>query len=148
VFLFFLASEVNVRLIVILFLAGAVGGVTNNYVRMKNMPSSYNEISDPMVNSLAIIQIYVTPIVAGVFGVVLYSLFLTDMLSGALFPNFEGLDEEYNTIVELFSRVGPKEQIDAAKAIVWAFIAGFSERFVPNILDKLAQEGESAANHR
>lgn len=112
------------------------------------MPSSYNEISDPMVNSLAIIQIYVTPIVAGVFGVVLYSLFLTDMLSGALFPNFEGLDEEYNTIVEFFSRVGPKEQIDAAKAIVWAFIAGFSERFVPNILDKLAQEGESAANHR
>jgi len=41
-----------------------------------------------------------------------------------------------------------KSGADSAKAIVWAFIAGFSEQFVPNILDKLAQQGESAVDSR
>jgi hypothetical protein len=36
----------------------------------------------------------------------------------------------------------PKDAAANAKAIVWGFIAGFSERFVPNILNRLATDTE------
>jgi hypothetical protein len=36
----------------------------------------------------------------------------------------------------------PKDAAANAKAIVWGFIAGFSERFVPNILNRLATDKE------
>lgn len=142
VFLYLVVDTTKVHFLLLIFLAGAAGGVTNTYERMRKVPAKVNEFSNSTVNMVAIIQVYVSPVIAGVFGVVLYSLFLTDLLSGTLFPSFVGQDDAYQGVVHLFNKISPKEQIDAAKSVVWAFVAGFSERFVPNIIDKLAHEVE------
>jgi hypothetical protein len=34
--------------------------------------------------------------------------------------------------------VDPKTYADAAKIVVWSFIAGYSEKFVPNLIARLA----------
>jgi hypothetical protein len=43
-------------------------------------------------------------------------------------------------------KIVPEKTLDAAKALLWAFIAGFSEKLIPNILDKLAQQAETEAD--
>lgn len=140
----FLASG-EVSFVLLLFLCGALGGITNNYLRLREMPVSEKDLLDPLTNKLAILQVYVSPIIAGVFGFILYSLFLAGIVQGSLFPDFSGNDLKFDGVAGLFTNVAPTNNLDAARALLWAFVAGFSERMVPNILDKVAAEGENAA---
>ena len=87
----------------------------------------------------AIIQVYVSPLVAGIFALVLYAIFLTEIITGALFPAFKGTEATYDSVRQLLIGITPDQRLDAAKALLWAFIAGFSERMVPNILDRLVE---------
>jgi len=135
----------GVSFVLLLFLCGALGGITNTYLRLREMPTNEQDLLDPLTNKLAIIQVYVSPVIAGVFGFILYSLFLSGIVQGSLFPDFSGIDLKFNSVVGLFTDVAPANNLDAARALIWAFVAGFSERMVPNILDKVASEGENAA---
>jgi hypothetical protein len=42
----------------------------------------------------------------------------------------------------LFTSTYPAAGVDFAKLIFWSFIAGFSERFVPQIISKTTSENE------
>ena len=106
-------------------------------------PDEAIEAFNKTTNLLAIIQVYVSPMVAGVFGFMLYSLFVSGIIQGSLFPAFNGLEGTFTTVSSLFKNVHPAKQLDAAKSLIWAFIAGFSEMMVPNILDKIAAEAEN-----
>ena len=46
------------------------------------------------------------------------------------------------TVYEFAYNTVPETNLDAAKAIVWAFVAGFAEGFVPNFIDKLINDTE------
>ena len=82
-------------------------------------------------------------LVAGVLGFVIYGLFLSGLLQGDLFPKFKSADAEFTRISVLLETVTPNQNVDTAKAIVWAFIAGFSERLVPNVLDRLVNQASA-----
>jgi hypothetical protein len=128
----------EVPLTLAIFLMGAAGGVISTYFRIKN-------IAPTEAQANAILQIYITPIVAGLLGWICYAFFLTEMLQGPLFPNFTGKNDVYNGLDSVF-KIVPEKTLDAAKALLWAFIAGFSEKLIPNILDKLAQQAETEAD--
>ncbi len=65
------------------------------------------------------------------------------MLQGPLFPKFVDLSKEkYDSLASVFLIV-PASPLDAAKALLWAFVAGFSEKLIPNILDQLAKRAQS-----
>lgn len=132
----------KISLILMLMLMGALGGLTNNYLRLRSIPLDESQFIDSTSNRMAILQIYVSPIVAGVFALVLYGMFAAGILQGALFPEFKGLDDPYKSFNEMFRSLEPKSQMDAAKALIWGFIAGFSERLVPNIIDRIVVEAE------
>jgi len=133
----------GVSFVLLLFLCGALGGITNTYLRLREIPANEKDLLDPLTNKLAILQVYVSPVIAGVFGFILYSLFLSGIVQGSLFPDFSGIDLKFDSVVGLFTDVAPANNLDAARALIWAFIAGFSERMVPNILDRVAKEGEN-----
>lgn len=125
----------------VVFVAGMLGGVVNNYRRLYAMPVfSDNNLND---TKILIAQLYISPIVGGIFGLVLYILFMTEIIKGPFFPSFlpEG-EQEYTKFKKFLSDVDPQRNIDAAKALFWSFIAGFSERFVPNILDKITKDAK------
>jgi len=134
-------------LIVFVFFAGALGGITNTYMRLKNMPIEALKQND-LSKLIAISQVYATPMVAGTFAIVAHVLFASGMLEGALFPKFSDSSTNYNNLNAMFNSYKPATYADAAKMIVWGFIAGFSEKMIPNILDRLAEEGEDLIKPR
>lgn len=140
-------DSTDMKLIVVIFLAGALGGITNTYLRLKDVPSVtpvWDKLST--ANLVAIMQVWTTPLIAGLFGVLLYAIFASGLIKGGLFPEFNAKTPEYSNLANMFSNFTPKEQADAVKTIVWGYVAGFSERMIPNILDRMAQEVNSKNN--
>jgi hypothetical protein len=124
------SGELNMPLTLAIFLTGAGGGVISTYFRLK-------DVAPTVISANAILQIYITPLISGLLGWVCYAFFLTEMLRGPLFPEFTGQKQAYKGLESVFLIV-PSSTLDAAKALLWAFVAGFSEKLIPNILDKLA----------
>lgn len=127
-------ATVEIPLTLAIFLTGAGGGVLSTYFRLKGLDPS-------IITPAAILQIYMTPIISGVLGLVCYGMFLTGMLQGALFPEFTKATV-YTTFSDIF-KIVPADTLSAAKSLLWAFVAGFSEKLIPNMLDQLADRLES-----
>lgn len=119
----------------LIFCSGAVGGVVNNYFRLAKLTEV--EGDQKASNALMITQMYVTIVIAGILAIVVYGLFLSGLVQGSLFPEFENSTQSYGGLTQMLLGMAPKTNLDAAKAILWGFIAGFSERFVPNIIDSV-----------
>lgn len=115
---------------------GGLGGVTSNVLRLQRLRASADEVETVEIDQrLAAVQIYFSPILGGLFAGLLYFVFLAGLLKGDVFPNFECGEGRYEDFESLFC--GPNSRGDAALMLVWSFIAGFAERFVPNFLDGL-----------
>ena len=82
----------------------------------------------------------IPPLIGLIASTILYIVFASGMLSGDLFPKFKCKGEDCSDFVEFLRNWKPEQATDYAKAIVWGFIAGFSERFVPDILNRLAEK--------
>lgn len=116
------------------FSAGIIGGFVGLQRRLKSM-------SDDDLSLLADSWVYVclSPLVGGILAVVLYILFISTLISGDLFPKFvpdatESYSRIHNGFSEIFAVHG--EAVDYAKMMFWSFVAGFSERFVTDIVSK------------
>ncbi len=75
-----------------------------------------------------------------VFAFLLYLMAIGGLIGGELFPKFAEIPliegETWN--MEAFvTKVDPATYKDVAKILVWSFIAGYSEKFVPNLIGKL-----------
>jgi hypothetical protein len=128
----------NLSLIFLVFLCATLGGIVNTYFRLNRLPVDFQKYESSNVNTLAIIQVYASPVVSGALGLIFYGFFIAGMVQGTLFPEFTGTDQEYVSIGQMFSVVEPKNNNDATKAMFWALVAGFSEYLVPNIIDRMS----------
>ncbi len=131
----------NTDFLWLLLLSGALGGTISTYLRIKSLPLM--DKKEPVIRFLAVLQIYITPIISGIFGFLLYLLFASGIVSGALFPEFSGLEDSFKNAQSMMGAVKTNTNLDSIKALIWSFIAGFSERMVPNILDKIIKESEA-----
>jgi hypothetical protein len=65
-------------------------------------------------------------------------------MKGDMFPEFHlsplyKIPDDFQNFVHNWQPIAPS---DYAKAIVWAFTAGFSERFVPDVLERFGSKEE------
>ncbi|TKB27433.1 hypothetical protein FCL47_04655 [Desulfopila sp. IMCC35006] len=116
------------------FSAGIIGGFVGLQRRLKLM-------SEDDLALLANSWVYVclSPLVGGILAVVLYVLFISTLISGDLFPKF--IPDSNELCIEVkkgFSTIFAVhgESVDYAKMMFWSFVAGFSERFVTDIISK------------
>jgi len=133
-------------------LSGAMGGFISALSRLyglKDLPALLVQENIRLVRNLHVAMYALIPPVVGMVGaVVLYISMAGDLLDGALFPNFgcpQGPDKCPSGMYGLME-YGPQKVQDYAKALVWAFICGFSERFFPSVMEALSkkatQDGE------
>jgi hypothetical protein len=120
----------------LVYVAGAMGALVSLQRRLQSL-SGLGEIFGDLVqldNGTSLIKL--TPILGGTSAIVLCFLFCSGVLEGPLFPHL-GTHNNPQTVRELLQNLHPPEHQDWGKLVIWCFIAGFAERFVPDTLDRL-----------
>ncbi|GHE20855.1 hypothetical protein [Halomonas urumqiensis] len=123
---------------------GIIGGFVSIQQRLSKLTDEELALLDA-----SWFQVLLVPIFGGIFALVLYLLFLADIISGELFPAFDfprpptGADDEPVTgqafMQRVFKETYPATGPDLAKLLFWSFVAGFSERFVPQLISKVTK---------
>ena len=145
-------------LMIIVIFAGALGAFFSSLLRLYDFADLPKALVEPGLGRLpggyVIIYSMVPPVVGAIAATVLYITFAAGLLEGALFPKFacKLMDEKgvplvpdaCRTFGTTISDFGPTNAIDYAKALIWAFIAGFAERLVPDALQTFAAKVENA----
>jgi len=144
-------------LMIILIFAGALGAFFSSLLRLYDFADLPKALVEPGLGKLPsgylVIYSLVPPVIGAIAATVLYITFAAGLLEGALFPKFtcklmeadgKVLDQACRTFGNTLGDFGPQSAPDYAKAIVWAFIAGFAERLVPDALQTFASKVETA----
>lgn len=118
-------------------LCGIIGGFVSVQQRIKKISDS-----ELRILSGSWFQMLSTPLYGGIFAVLLYVIFQSKFVTGTMFPEFSyppipatGVSSDY--FIDFIRNTVPKTGEDFSKLLVWCFIAGFSERFVPRIISEI-----------
>ncbi len=126
-------------LVVLVSLTAAFGGLLSAYRRFR-LIGAEETLKDAQPAKALLFHVYLSPVLGGMFGVILYLVMLTGFIEGDFFPRFRDLEKPYDGLFALFHSTVPAENKDAIKAVFWAFIAGFSEGFVPALLGRVGRQ--------
>lgn len=129
--------------------SGMVGAVMSIFRRIQTTQTT--PVSDPVVELSSLehgkIGIWLSMFSGGVFAVVLYILFASGLFTvPGVTPSFSQAEAVHLSGFTLYffaDEVGPKNYQDFAKIVAWSFAAGFLERLVPDVLDRLGQRAEA-----
>jgi hypothetical protein len=134
-----LAHVWTVPTILLIIDFGMIGALMSVFQRLQTTMEAQTE-QDPMLELIGLGDMVLVNSRFGIT-VLLYIVFLSGILGqGGIFPEFVYPDAPLNGVSfhDLFN--GKLANPEAyAKALVYSFIAGFAERFVPNILARIVQ---------
>jgi len=115
---------------------GFVGGFVGLQRRLKSLPP---EDLTLLANSW--VSIALSPIAGAILAELVYVLFISGLLAGNLFPTIVpdpgGTNDGFRAIFEVHCQA----PADYAKVLFWSFVAGFSEKFVTNIIAQFESPG-------
>ena len=111
---------------------GFVGGFVGLQRRLKTLPA---EDLTLLANSW--VSIALSPIAGAILAELVYLLFISRLLAGNMFPKFapDNQDETIQGLRAIFE-VHCTDASEYAKVLFWSFVAGFSEKFVTNIISQ------------
>ena len=111
------------------FFTGVVGGIIGLQNRLKELADG-----DLLLLTKSLMYLLLAPLVGGFMAVLLYILFISELLSGDLFPAFTAdSSSDVNKPSAVVKGIGAIFHIHATsfeeygKLIFWSFVAGFSE---------------------
>ncbi|MBI3528388.1 MAG: hypothetical protein HY067_10510 [Betaproteobacteria bacterium] len=139
----------------IIVFTGMAGSLMSIVRRLQDVVAKPLSTSDPVLVQSGLDTGFVGIVLAllsgAVFATLLYMLFIAGMsdIAGKLVPEI-AVDGDITKCGTTFSTfvtcTGPKSGIDFAKLVVWSFLAGFAERLVPDVLDRITQNAQKAAD--
>lgn len=112
---------------------GAMGAMISLQHRVENLPNRGDAVRNIMALESGRETLWTTSIAGAIFSVILNLIYAGKIIEGNLFPSFQYLFEaKYNP--------GSGGMLaDISKMLIWAFIAGFAERLVPDTITRLTQ---------
>lgn len=124
---------------------GALGGFLSMLQRLQSLPSGGQRNENLIEMVYGRNSILTQSLISGAcFSLVLLFICLGGLLRGGLFPDYP--DQNGATFIHLLGTASVNG-MQFAKLLVWSFIAGFAERFVPDFLDRFtAKEKARDAN--
>ncbi|OIQ49454.1 hypothetical protein BerOc1_01379 [Pseudodesulfovibrio hydrargyri] len=131
----------SVFITAVVFGCGIMGGFVSIQQRLGSIEDDELDILSKSWASVLII-----PLFGGIFALVLYVIFLTGILDLPIFPKFYIPAFTNDRAVDLpafLQRTSPVSGQDMAKVMFWSFVAGFSERFVPQVIRSVTSQTES-----
>ena len=133
----------NVTALMVVAAAGALGGFVSAlrrlYAFQRVFPVHFFK-NWHKVDFYLIIYSMIPSLVGAIAAVTLYLIFASELIKGDMFPKFHlsDLDPKPDDFQNFVANWQPVLPSDYAKALVWSFLAGFSERFVPDLLEHFA----------
>jgi len=115
----------------LVFISGVIGGFVSLQQRL-------HRISDEelILLSKSLFAIAVVPINGGIFAYTLMLMFMGKIVQGNLFPTFPDMNiYDIASFKAWLMYSLPINGADMAKLLFWSFVAGFSERFVPRMIN-------------
>jgi hypothetical protein len=132
--------------LVMVIIAGLFGGAFSMLQRVQSPIMDGDPLSNLLALRTAKREILLSPILGAVGALVLYCIFDAKLLTGDLFPRMYEVKKAGSGSLDFatyLSQAGPSEGVDHAKLLVWSFLAGFSERLLPDALDRLTKQTAS-----
>jgi len=124
-------------------IAGLLGAAFSLMQRVQRSESSDPQIALFSFHQAGVQTFLISSLCGLISAIAIYAVFAGDMVSGVLFPkivNGAAARDGFAFATLRFLRMsGPATVADHAKLLVWAFIGGFSERFLPDILDRFVK---------
>lgn len=136
--------------------AGALGGslgTTQKILSIRIWSESIEKLFEFQRSLIS--WLFIPPILGMLFAVTLFLLFAAGLMMGAPFPSINTVPAppEFTAAfgdlsvpekaLAFLKYTAPVSAADYGKMIIWSFIAGFSQRFVPDTLSRLTKETES-----
>lgn len=135
-------------------LMGVMGAILSIGRRILQVSSQNVTESDPVIKATQFdhgkIGIVLSICVGGTSALVLYFLMAAGLgqMGGELMPKFAPSCAPENcpplALKDFFSELTPLGTNSYAKALCWSFVAGFAEKLVPDILDRMAKNDKVA----
>jgi hypothetical protein len=135
--------------VVHVFAAGLLGGYFSVLLKLGALQfcvdynANYHQVDRLFWNVLC--SLALSMFEGAVGALILVTMFMSGLLKGSLFPNYENIELANVDLSQLFWMI-PTGSAEAAKLIVWCALAGFSERLIPDFLSNLAQRAELRAS--
>jgi hypothetical protein len=152
-FILFLSGKTQAEtssIFVVVVLSGSLGALFSAMMRLYNFEDLPKALVQRELEGLPGIYLLIYSLVPMVIGAiaaaVLYVAFAARLVTSNLIPEFwcrPDVGEGCTTFITFVSYWSPKAPEDFAKVLVWGFIAGFAERFVPDTLQTLARSASS-----
>ena len=119
---------------------GIIGGFVSSQRRMQSIPSD----GDPLVSVFGLenagYYLWLSPLLGAIFAVIISMMFMGGFLTGSLLPEFSHPEGPSAGFFRDIIQTLPKDGVNYAKLFLWAFLAGFAERLVPDSLDRLSSK--------
>lgn len=135
----YIESNEHSYLVLLVFASGLLGGFVSIQQRLPKIT-----VDELKILSSSWFSITLIPINGGVFALVLMIMFVGNIIQGSLFPSYPDFDiNDFVTFKMWLTLAYPVSGTNVAKLLFWSFVAGFSERFVPQIIRRTVDEATS-----
>jgi hypothetical protein len=145
--LVFFATGQTPSLVIVVCLCGALGAIFSSLIRVyqfEELPIALVRREMRSIRNFYLLIYASVPLVIGaIAATAIYVGFASEIITASVFPKFSCKPvDQCTNFTGLIENWGPSTAQDYAKALLWAFICGFSERFAPNALNRIMQKAE------